>query len=152
MSQHIQLIPVALDQGAEKDEQIWNILQHTHTPTTYKLVHRTGCMTKIPLGKEKGHPQAFCSSTTVSDISLAKQSGMDVCFQNFMFFRLLIFSDGILLMSCVSLFLKISLCLRSDHPGLDESPSTGVVVLLVLRSYCEGVMGQLQHHKPRQLN
>lgn len=109
-------------------------------------------MTKIPLGKEKGHPQAFCSSTTVSDISLAKQSGMDVCFQNFTFFRLLIFSDGILLMSCVSLFLKISLCLRSDHPGLDESPSTGVVVLLVLRSYCEGVMGQLQHHKPRQLN
>jgi len=34
--------------------------------------------------KEKGHPQAFCISTTVSDISfiIPQQSGMDVCFQD----------------------------------------------------------------------
>ena len=37
-------------------------------------------------GKGKGHPQAFCILTTVSDISLAKQSGVDVCFQRFSWF------------------------------------------------------------------
>lgn len=43
-------------------------------------------------GEEKGHPQAFCISTTVSDISLAKQSGMDVRLQPF--FRLHTFFKG----------------------------------------------------------
>lgn len=62
---------------------MWHKHTLIRTPRTYKLVHRTGCMKQTQPGKEKGHPQAFCISTTVSDISLAKQSGMDVCLQDF---------------------------------------------------------------------
>lgn len=39
-------------------------------------------MKQTQVGKEKGHPQAFCNSPTVSDISLALQSKMNVCFHN----------------------------------------------------------------------
>lgn len=42
--------------------------------------------------KEKGHPQAFCISTTVSDVSLAQQSGMDVFFPGLQQFVLTLFS------------------------------------------------------------
>lgn len=62
----------------------------THTQTgartnqgRTKRVHRKGRVKRTQPGKEKGHPQTLCGCTTVSDISLAKQSGMDVCFQDF---------------------------------------------------------------------
>lgn len=75
--------PSSFGSGAGEGKGMWRRHTHTHTPRTYKVAHRTGRMKQTQPGKEKGHPQPFCISTTVSDISLAKQSKMGVCFQDF---------------------------------------------------------------------
>lgn len=109
----------------ERDVGQTHAYTHTHQGRRYWYTGQDVWKQTQP-GKERGHPQAFCISTTVSDISLAKQSVMDVCSQDFSCFSWLpFFSNGTPLMSCFfvifRIFFKSLLCSRS-HPQRCHQP------------------------------